>query len=73
MALRCVSFDTFLTLEKLLAVFALGEIEVVAPLLRNDEGSVSVEGHVMFFMVPPVGMGGPSGLSGGAAWVGAKL
>ena len=73
MALRCVSFDTFLTLEELLAVIALGEIEVMAPLLRNDEGSVSVEDHVMSLMVLPVGLGGPSGLSGGAAWVGAKL
>ena len=34
-ALRCVSFDTSLTLEELLAVIALGEIEVMAPLLRK--------------------------------------
>jgi hypothetical protein len=72
-AVRCVSFDTSLTLEELLAVIALGEIEVMAPLLRKDEGSVSVEEHVMSLIVLPVGLGGPSDLSGGAAWVGAKL
>ena len=72
MAMRCVSFDTSL-LEEPLAVDALGEIEAMAPLLRNDEGSVSVEDHVISLMVLPVGLGGPSGLSGGAPWVGAKL
>ena len=45
---------------ELLTVIALGEIEVMAPLLRNDEGSVSVEDHVMSLMVLPLILGGGS-------------